>query len=108
MAYVSGDDLPERVLNKLKSGPDHIPDYLDTTNAQVKLYHLIKSFVTDVEHRQLVSANACLGDRAIVKALKSGADIVICGRGRMHLQSWQQRGTGILGATRTRTDLPVP
>lgn len=80
MAYVSGDDLLEQVLNELKSGPDHIPDHLDATNAQVKLDHLTKSFVTDVEHRQLVSANAYLGARAIVKALKSGADIVICGR----------------------------
>lgn len=73
VAYVTGDDLMDRIEDMLKSGADH----LDSVNENVKLSKSLLSFVDD-EDKPIVSANAYLGARAITKGLEAGADIIIC------------------------------
>ena len=78
VACVSGDDLYDVVMDEfLKTG--NLPPHLDSENEGVTLNALTRAF-SDRDQKPIVSANAYLGARAIVKALEAGADMVICGR----------------------------
>lgn len=77
VAYIYGDDLLLTVKDSLASG--NLPAHLDSVNDRVALAKDTLDLV-DFKSKYLVSANAYLGARAIVKGLESGADIVICGR----------------------------
>lgn len=57
-----------------------IPEHLDNGNPKVSIKSTVKAFALSPRDRPLVSANAYLGARAIVKGLEHGADIIICGR----------------------------
>ncbi|TGZ79388.1 DUF1446-domain-containing protein [Ascodesmis nigricans] len=73
VAWVEGDDLMSQLPELIKS--DALV-HLDSGNKAVKLHPNAMGFRT----KPVVSANAYLGARGIVKALDHGADIVICGR----------------------------
>ena len=77
VAYLAGDDLLDNVKEQLESGK--LAPHLDEKNPNVKLHELTAA-LKDVKGKPIVSANAYLGARGIVAALKHGADIVICGR----------------------------
>jgi len=78
VAYVYGDDLLEEVKTNLeKTGK--LPSHLDSVNDQVSLAEDATALL-DTTGKPMVSANAYLGARAIVKGLELGADIIICGR----------------------------
>ena len=56
-----------------------MPTHLDGDNKQIQLQaHALD--LLDTKLHSVVSANAYLGARAIVKGLEHGADIIICGR----------------------------
>jgi hypothetical protein len=76
VAYVSGDDLMPEIDSLLKS---KTIKHLDAENEEIKRVNLAESFI-DNPDKPLVCANAYLGSRAIVAALRAGADVVICGR----------------------------
>lgn len=57
-----------------------MPDHLDAANSKVPIDPAIQSFAEKPSSDSIVSANAYLGARAIVKGLEAGADIIICGR----------------------------
>ncbi|KAG9519137.1 DUF1446-domain-containing protein, partial [Aureobasidium melanogenum] len=76
VAYVEGDNLLTEVKSQVESGK--LPTHLDSANSNVILHDHIDDLLKP--ERAIVSANAYLGARAIVKALEKGADIVICGR----------------------------
>lgn len=76
VAYVEGDNLLTEVKSQVESGK--LPAHLDSANSNVTLHDHIDDLLKP--ERAIVSANAYLGARAIVKALEKGADIVICGR----------------------------
>jgi hypothetical protein len=77
VAYVSGDDLYTDIQSILR-GEDGMR-HLDSANRQVKLAKDTDNFLDDPK-KPIVSANAYLGCRAIVKGLEAGADVIICGR----------------------------
>lgn len=79
MAYVTGDNiLPE--LPKTISRDVALP-HLDSINEDVNPKLLDLNYLDkDAEPPSVVSANAYIGARGIVTALRHGADIVICGR----------------------------
>jgi hypothetical protein len=79
VAYVAGDDLYEPVKEEIET-KGTAPAHLDSENPNVNLVPLAQTFLDDVSQKYIVSANAYLGARAIVKGLERGADIVICGR----------------------------
>ncbi|KAH0538967.1 hypothetical protein FGG08_004482 [Glutinoglossum americanum] len=78
VAFVSGDDLLPYVKSNL-SAYGRPPDHLEHGNEQANLPRLTDALL-DTTSKPVVSANAYLGARAIVKGLERGADIVICGR----------------------------
>ncbi|KIW91221.1 uncharacterized protein Z519_08117 [Cladophialophora bantiana CBS 173.52] len=78
VAYVYGDDLMEEVKASLeKTG--QLPQHLDGENEKVSLQEHATDLL-DTKGKPIVSANAYLGARAIVKGLELGADVIICGR----------------------------
>lgn len=78
VAYVYGDNLIDEVKADLeKTGT--LPKHLDSENDKVSLAQNATSLL-DTEGKPIVSANAYLGARAIVKGLELGADIIVCGR----------------------------
>lgn len=77
IAYVYGDNILPDMRKALEQG--NIPPHLDTVNTEVALHGSTFDF-TDVKSKVVVSSNAYLGARAIVKGLEAGADIIICGR----------------------------
>lgn len=76
VAYVEGDNLLPIINDLLKDGP--LP-HLDSNNPDVHVAEGVVSFVNNKD-KPIVSANAYLGAREIVKGLEEGADIVIAGR----------------------------
>ncbi|KAK2731945.1 hypothetical protein FQN57_003072 [Myotisia sp. PD_48] len=77
VAYVSGDNLLEEVRNGLATGS--LTAHLDSDNKDIRLDDRALDLL-DTVNKPVVSANAYLGARAIVKGLQEGADIIICGR----------------------------
>lgn len=78
IAYVYGDDLLQEVKTELeKTG--NLPRHLDSENDKVSLAENATDLM-DTKGKPIVSANAYLGARAIVKGLELGADVIICGR----------------------------
>lgn len=77
VAWIEGDNLLKEAREMVKNG--QLPPHLDSENAEV---HLAKGVTRspDSQKKPIVSANAYLGAREIVKALELGADIVIAGR----------------------------
>ena len=78
VAYVSGDNLMKEVTTSLNSN-GKLPKHLDAENSKVTL-QAHASDLLDTKGKPVVSANAYLGARAILKGLQLGADIIICGR----------------------------
>jgi hypothetical protein len=77
VAYVSGDNLLPEVTSQLSTGT--LPKHLDAENEHVTLQPHATDLL-DTHGKPLVSANAYLGARAILRGLQLGADIIICGR----------------------------
>ena len=78
IAYVYGDDLMEEVKTELeKTGK--LPPHLDSENDKVSLAENAAALL-DTKGKPIVSSNAYLGARAIVRGLELGADVIICGR----------------------------
>ena len=78
VAYVSGDNLMKEVTTELNS-TGQLPKHLDAENNKVTLQAHADDLL-DTKGKPVVSANAYLGARAILKGLQLGADIIICGR----------------------------
>jgi hypothetical protein len=78
VAYVSGDNLMKEVTTELNS-TGQLPKHLDAENNKVSLQAHADDLL-DTKGKPIVSANAYLGARAILKGLQLGADIIICGR----------------------------
>ena len=79
VAYVSGDDLLPILGDNLASLKETLPPHIDSDNPDIKLPWNILDPEKD-KTVPLVAASAYLGARAIVKGLREGADIIICGR----------------------------
>lgn len=76
MAYVLGDNLYDDVKDIQKNG---LPPHLDSNNSEVQFAdHTLD--LLEKGDKPIVSANAYLGAREIVKGLELGADIIIAGR----------------------------
>ena len=78
VAYVYGDNLLEAVKKDLET-TGKLPQHLDGENDKVSLAENAADLL-DTKGKPIVSANAYLGARAIVKGLQLGADVIICGR----------------------------
>jgi hypothetical protein len=72
VAYVSGDNITGRVRSSLKR-TGKLPDSFQDGSGK---NHRDAKFTAD----EVLASTAYLGARAIVEALKNGADIIICGR----------------------------
>ncbi|KPM35364.1 hypothetical protein AK830_g11208 [Neonectria ditissima] len=79
VAYISGDDLLSEVLNIMQTSRSSSLPHLDSTNSNVQPVEEAISFLKTTQP-EIVSANAYLGARGIVRAFEHGADIVITGR----------------------------
>lgn len=77
-AYVYGDDLLQEVKTELEE-TGKLPLHLDSENDKISLADNATALL-DTRGKPIVSANAYLGARAIVKGLELGADVIICGR----------------------------
>jgi hypothetical protein len=76
VAYVLGDNLFDDVKDIQKNG---LPPHLDSDNSEVQVAdHTLD--LLEKGDKPIVSANAYLGAREIVKGLEMGADIIIAGR----------------------------
>jgi hypothetical protein len=76
VAYVLGDNLFDDVKDIQKNG---LPPHLDSDNSEVQFAdHTLD--LLEKGDKPIVSANAYLGAREIVKGLELGADIIIAGR----------------------------
>lgn len=81
VAYISGDNLLDRIGEIMPSSKDDALPHLDSKNHHVQQTPETYLFARDPSHPpKTVSANAYLGPRAIVKAFEEGADIIISGR----------------------------
>lgn len=81
VAYVSGDNLLDRVGSTMPFSKEDALPHLDSLNKHVHQTSETYLFARDpFNPPKIVSANAYLGARAIVKAFEEGADIVISGR----------------------------
>lgn len=78
VAYVYGDDLKDHVRSQFEE-QKILPDHLDSVNKDVSVADNTLDLL-DTKGKPIVSANAYLGARGIVKGLDIGADIIICGR----------------------------
>ena len=76
VAYVLGDNLFEEVKDIRKTG---LPPHLDSDNSEVTVADHTLDLIEKGD-KPIVSANAYLGAREIVKGLEEGADIIIAGR----------------------------
>lgn len=76
VAYVEGDNLIEEMKDIKSKG---LPPHLDSDNSEVH-YDNHTLDLLEKENKPIVSANAYLGAREIVRGLEEGADIIIAGR----------------------------
>lgn len=76
VAYVQGDNLFEEMKDILTKG---LPPHLDSDNSEVTYANHTLDLL-EKNDKPIVSANAYLGAREIVKGLQEGADIIIAGR----------------------------
>jgi hypothetical protein len=76
VAYVLGDNLFDEMRDIREKG---LPPHLDSDNNEVTIAdHGLD--LLEKSDKPIVSANAYLGAREIVKGLEEGADIIIAGR----------------------------
>ncbi|KAF2853547.1 DUF1446-domain-containing protein [Plenodomus tracheiphilus IPT5] len=76
IAYVLGDNLFEEMKHMREKG---LPPHLDSDNSEVTVAdHALD--LLEKGDKPIVSANAYLGAREIVRGLEEGADIIIAGR----------------------------
>jgi hypothetical protein len=76
VAFVLGDNLIEEMKDIRKKG---LPPHLDSKNSEVTVAEHTLDLL-EKNDKPIVSANAYLGAREIVKGLEQGADIIIAGR----------------------------
>lgn len=76
IAYVLGDNLFEEMKDIREKG---LPPHLDSDNSEVTVADHALDLIEKGD-KPVVSANAYLGAREIVKGLEQGADIIIAGR----------------------------
>ena len=76
VAFVLGDNLIEEMKDVREKG---LPPHLDSDNSEVKVAEHTLDLL-EKNDKPIVSANAYLGAREIVKGLEQGADIIIAGR----------------------------
>ena len=76
VAFVLGDNLIEEMRNIREKG---LPPHLDSDNSDVTFAEHTLDLL-EKNDKPIVSANAYLCAREIVKGLEQGADIIIAGR----------------------------
>ncbi|KAJ8105391.1 hypothetical protein OPT61_g10207 [Boeremia exigua] len=76
VAFVLGDNLIEEMKDIREKG---LPPHLDSNNSDVTVAEHTLDLL-EKNDKPIVSANAYLGAREIVKGLEHGADIIIAGR----------------------------
>ena len=118
VAFVLGDNLIEEMRDVRQKG---LPPHLDSDNRDVTVAENTLDLL-EKNDKPVVSANAYLGAREILKGLEHGADIIIAGRvadaspvsghanGKRlittdHYRSLARRGTGMTGRTQTTMSL---